>query len=774
MHMVSIREHHLLVACLALVVVSAARGQDAPTVSDVRFEGAVTSTTAFLQNSVRTRPGQLFDQVVVDEDVTRLLRTGRFLIVTAQVADRDDGKIVTFIIQERPTIQTIVFEGNVALASDALMDEVPIKIGDPIDLYAVREGREAILYQYHRDGFGYVTVQVDEEAVRTTGHLVYRIEEGPKVRVRRIHFEGATVFPERTLRKQIQTKTALWIFRVGAFDEERVAADAAAVQEFYRREGYLDARVSYRVDPGAEPGDLNVVFTVDEAAPYTIETIRLEGNTVRTTDEIFATLASKPGQLFKQDRLDTDTRGIQKEYGRLGYIYAQVRSIRVFSATPGFVVLTIQIREGPRMNVGRIVVRGNQNTQDRVIRRVVQLYPGDTFDLTKIEEAETNLRQSQLFERVSITPVGDEPDVRDIVIDVTENERLIDFMLAFGVTSDSGLVGNILLDFKNFDIFDTPRSFSEFIRFRAFRGAGQRLRLELQPGTELNRFRADFTEPYLFDEPLRFDLSLFHFTREREAYDERRTGVSVAFGKRLEKGIGRQRFLRDWYAEVAFGLDYVELDDVDIFDDRDVRDVEGGEILPSVKLTLVRDRTDNRFIPSSGDRVSLSYEQFIGSEVFGKVRAQYARHWTTTTDREGRKSVVSFRVDGGAIAGDAPVYERFYAGGIGSIRGFDFRGIGPRGGLEKDPIGGDFLLTTSTEYSFPLAGEMLRGVVFLDMGTVEQNLEITDWRAAIGFGMRMTIELLGPVPIELDFGVPIAKGDDDDTRVFSFFIGGSF
>ena len=744
------------------------------TIQEIRFDGAPSVSEAYMLSIVRSRPGMPFDPATVDQDVVRLLETGRFATAAADVTGEGDAIVVTFRVRERLTLTRIAFEGNSALDDKALQAKVPLRTGDRVDLYAVREGRENILFLYHSKGYGYASVEVDEAAVRATGEVVYRIEEGPKVRVRKILYEGNTAFDARKLSEVVQTKTAWWIIREGAFDPEVVSRDAAAVQNFYRGQGYLDARVSYRVDPGEKPGDLHVVFTIVEGEPYTIESVRIEGNAVITTEEILALMSAKSGRRFNAPRLEADVQTIQTTYGERGYIYAAVRAVRVFSATPQFVVMTIRIVESERMSVGRVVVRGNNRTQDKVVRRALEIYPGDTFNLTKVRDAERNLRQTRLFDRVTISPVGDEPSVRDIVMDVTESERTSDLIFAFGVTSDSGLVGNVVLDYRNFDIFEYPRSFSEFIRFRSFRGAGQRLRLELQPGTELNRFRIDFTEPYLRDRPVRFDVSLYHFTRDREGYDEQRTGASVSFGKRLANGLGpRQRF-KDCYGEVAFRVENVDLDDVDIFDDQSIREAEGNNFLTSVKGTVVRDRTDSRYIPTSGDRISLSYEQFVGEWNFGKVRARYARHQTVYTDVEERKSVFSFRVDTGYIIGDAPVFEKFYAGGIGSIRGFDFRGVGPHGGLEDAPIGGDFLLTTSFEYSFPLAGELLRGVVFTDMGTVEPSVGLTTWRAAVGLGVRFTIQIFGPVPIELDLAYPMIKDDDDETRSFSFFIGGSF
>ncbi len=136
--------------------------------------------------------------------------------------------------------------------------------------------------------------------------------------------------------------------------------------------------------------------------------------------------------------------------------------------------------------------------------------------------------------------------------------------------------------------------------------------------------------------------------------------------------------------------------------------------------------------------------------------------------------MIAARADVAYIVSDAPVFERFYGGGFGSIRGFDFHGVTPRAGLFNDRVGGKFLLLTGAEYSIPVYGKNIRGVTFIDMGTVEEEFEITSWRVGFGFGLRVVIDFLGPVPMVFDFGFPLASDDQDDTRVFNFSFGASF
>ncbi|UCE58592.1 MAG: outer membrane protein assembly factor BamA [Phycisphaerales bacterium] len=759
--------------CLAgwmLVPVSAvAQSGPADTVKSIEYEGLGRTGQAVVNDIVRVRAGDTLDTRALDGAVTRLLRTGRFLGASYTLDEQADGVAVTFHLHERPVVSSLRFSGNEKFSVSQLKEKVDVRTGTPVDWFAVRDGRDAIVEAYREAGYGDVVVTFDREELERTGELVYLIEEGPRVRIREIVFEGSTAFSRGKLKRQVETKTAFWFFRAGAFDEDRAESDVLKLQQFYRDQGFLDARVSYRRETIEDGEDLRVVFAIDEGVRYAIEAIEFRGNTALADGELIALTASQVGRTVKRPQVDADIRTVRSAHWELGYLYAAVGAQQVFSDKPGLVRITIEIEEGEQFRVGMVAVRGNTRTKDKVVRRALNLYPpDDLFDLNEATRAERRLLETRIFGAARVLPVGDSPGVRDIVIDVQEAEKSGDFLFGAGVTSNSGFVGNFVLDLQNFDLFDWPRSLSELIKFRSFFGAGQHFRMELQPGTDLNRFRMDFTEPYLFDKPIRFDTSMFLFERGRDGYAERRGGGSISLGKRFERGR-----LRGWSAEVALRAESVRIGDVDLFAARDIREDEGSNFQTSVKLTAVRDRTDSRFLPSVGDRLRFGYEQFgiLGGDfTFGKATARYQWYKTLKTDALDRKSVLQLRAEGGAIIGDAPVYERFFTGGAGSIRGFEFRGIGPRQGLDRNNVGGDYLVLLGAEYTYPFIGENIRGHVFVDSGTVGSGT----YRVALGTGIRLTINFLGPVPLEFNLAVPILADDEDEEQIFSFLVSGLF
>lgn len=738
----------------------------------VRFEGLERVSETFCRSRLTVKPPQPFSADRLAEDARRLLRTGKFVDVQTRLHFENGQLIVTFSVRERSVIASIDFVGNKKYSDRRLRKKIDLDVGEPMNRFAVQQAGDAIAQTYKDAGYADVQVLIDENLLRAEQRLVFNIEEGSRVRVKKIKFEGNEAFADKLLKPKITTKRHIPIFRTGDFNPDRAESDAAAIQNFYRDQGYLDARVSYRSESTGSGGDLILTYIIEEASLYTAEEISFEGNRAFTRDELQAMIRLEPDNTMRRDFLEKDLATLKEEYGRIGYLDATVTATHVFTEQPGVVRLTFDVAEGNQFTVGRIVVRGNEQTQDKVVRRELDFYPEDFFDTTKIKQSEQNLRSTGLFSFSKITPVGDQPNVRDVLVDVTESDQTNRFLLGGGVGSNSGLGATFSYESRNFDISDWPRSWSEFIRFRAFKGAGQYFRLELAPGSDLSAFRIDFREPYLFDKRLRLGTSLYLFQRNREDYDEQRLGANLSFRKYFEDG-----FLKEWSGEISFRLEDVEIDDLEDFPADDILDAEGHSVLTAAKVLFLRNRTDSRFFPTKGDVWNISYEQAVGDHTFAKIQVGYTWYKTIKIDEFDRASVLALKGEAGYIFGNAPVFERFYAGGIGSLRGFRFRGISPRDGPFFDDdqrIGGSFRLLTGAEYSFPLWAEKMRGLLFTDMGTVEEGLELTSWRASIGVGMRIYLDLFGPVPLEFNLAFPAASDGHDDLQAFSFAIGLTF
>jgi outer membrane protein insertion porin family len=353
----------------------------------------------------------------------------------------------------------------------------------------------------------------------------------------------------------------------------------------------------------------------------------------------------------------------------------------------------------------------------------------------------------------------------DIFFDAQETQtgRL---MLGVGVNSDAGVVGNIVLDERNFDWRRPPTSWEDLRNGTGFRGAGQRFRIDASPGSEVNRYLVSFQEPYLFDSPISLGLSGSYFDRRFRDYDEQRLGGRVS--------LGYQWVERDVSSVLSYRGESVEINNAPNAGlVPDLAEVLGENQLHGFKATVINDTRDSAFLPTQGHYLEMSGEYVTGTFDYPRVEADFRQYWLVRErpDHSGRH-VVSFATALGWLGDDAPIYDRFYAGGFSTMRGFEFRGASPIDIPTGVQLGGDFQWLNSVQYLFPItADDMLHGVVFCDFGTVEPEVQIEDFRVAPGVGLRISVPAMGPAPIALDFAWAVDHADFDDREVFSFSLG---
>jgi outer membrane protein insertion porin family len=331
--------------------------------------------------------------------------------------------------------------------------------------------------------------------------------------------------------------------------------------------------------------------------------------------------------------------------------------------------------------------------------------------------------------------------------------------------SDNGLVGQFVIDERNFDLFRFPRSFREITDGTAFRGAGQGFRLELVPGNEVQRYLVSFTEPYLFDTAVSLSVSGFFFNRNYFDWDEERLGGRVSLGYRLTPDVSVSAGLR---------MENVNLSDPRVNTSPELNDSLGNTDLYMAQFGLTSDTRDHPFLPTDGQFLSLTYSQGFGEVDFprGDIEIRRYRLMYQRPDGSGRHTV-SFGTRAGFSGSGTPIFENYFAGGFSTMRGFEFRGASPlEGGVR---VGGEFQWLNTLEYMFPVtADDMIKAVVFCDFGTVEREIDINwdNFRVAPGFGFRIHMPAAGMgAPLAFDFAFPVASADGDEEQVFSFYMG---
>lgn len=372
-----------------------------------------------------------------------------------------------------------------------------------------------------------------------------------------------------------------------------------------------------------------------------------------------------------------------------------------------------------------------------------------------------NSPQGDPFGNPYLYPSPDQPGYVDLIPEVTETQTgRISF--GVGVNSDAGFLGNAIVDESNFDITRFPTSFREILNGTAFRGGGQQFRLEAVPGNQVSRYMISWRDPFFMDTNNSVGVSGFYYTRVFEDWNETRSGGNVKIGRQFDNFTS---------GVVTFRVEDVELHDASSNPPPLLTKALGHNLLSTVRLGVIHDTRDSAFLPTEGHYLEAGYEQAFGEFHYPRGDLIARQYFTTyqRADGEGRH-ILALNGQITYTGDDTPIFERLYAGGFSSFRGFQFRGVTPRdNGIG---VGGQWQALGSVEYIFPFnASESVRGVVFSDFGTVEKKVAFNDFRASAGAGLRVTIPAMGPLPIALDLAWPIVREDFDKTRLFSFYVG---
>ena len=680
----------------------------------------------------------------------------------------------------RDVIESIDFVNNRAYKDESLQKKLDFKVGDYLDPVLAEAYRRTISEFYRKKGFAFVQVTLDSEKLQK-GQVIYTIDEGPRVKIRSVKFSGNNVIKASTLKQAIKTKKKKWFLWPKYYVEEGPAEDVARLQNIYYERGFLDYSIAMRREFTDDKTKVHITFEIEEGQTYTVGKIVFIGNEHFDEETLLAGLKLTEGQVYSGRLADLHAERILKLYREQGFIDARVEQGPRFVAVRGLVNVQFSIIEGRQFRIGRVDITGNEQTQDRVIRRVLDEYdftPGRLYnaDLSPKQgggRLEEYVRRGTLAEQVIISPV--EPssgalDQKDVSVGIKEGQTG-SIMFGGGFSSDSDVIGQLIYQQRNFDITDWPESFGEFVTGEAFKGAGQSLRIAAEPGMEVSRYSITFTEPYLRDKPITLDVVGSSWERYRESYDEQRTKGYVGFEKRYKS---------QWRNSIGFRVENVKVKDLYTDAPQEMINVKGENALVGVKIGVGRDLTDDRFNPSEGYTFDAGYEQVAGDEVFGIAKGSYIWYKTLYRDLLERKTVLATKVLSATTIGEALPFEKFYAGGTGTygIRGFEYRGVSTRG-LQTNvpspkriaPVGSDWIFLANAEVVVPLVGDNLAALFFVDSAAIDTG----SCRAAIGTGIQIQIpNLFGPVPMRFEIATPFMRDDADETRVFSFSMGGLF
>ncbi len=734
-------------------------------IARVEVRGNRPSDLTAIENQIRVTAGSPYNRAEVDVDVRSIASLGRFVTVRAQVIPTEQHQvIVRYIVQERPEITSVLIAGNRHIKDKTIREVLLARTGGAVDQFVYQSDIRAITKLYRSRGFNFVRVVLGKKSL-AKGIIKYEITEGPRVRINDVSFVNNVAFPDWYLGFKTDTKSHLWIIRSGYLRQNDLRHDEGEIRKLYQDRGYLDCRVDHLLQYDPTLRRLKVKFIIQHGRRYRVGKVQISGNTAFSTPVLLKKVTMKSGKYWNHDLVKASQQAIADMYGRAGYLYSQVEPQFAYSSRPGIANVTFVITEGKPYHVGRVIIRGNTAVQDHVVRRQVRLFPGGLYDTVAVRNSVNRIHDTRLFPHANITPIGNEPDTRDALVTLQQGQTGR-FMIGAGVSTDAGLIGQVSLSQDNFDITDWPHSWSELLHGQAFKGNGQFAQILLEPGTDYQLYKVTFAEPYLWDSPYSFRNSAYFFTELFNSYNLNRGGDRVTFGRRFGDHLS---------TTLAFRGETVQVGNLQSGVAPEIAAQSGWHFLTSVKPGIAYYTTDSSIFPTRGIVASATWEQYGalgGAYNFSKIDLQFTWYKTIYKDLFGRKTVFAWRNELGFIPlGNSVFFERFYAGGIGSLRGFTYQGVGPREGYNLDPVGGNFLAVTTGEINYPIYQNILRGVVFTDVGDVEPNMHLGTIRADAGLGLRITIPFFGQYPLGIDFAYPFSHGPQDHLEYVSFAFG---
>lgn len=737
-------------------------------VTAIEVAGNKAISTNVIVSKMKTRIGSAYRENIISDDLKRLYLLGFFSDIKIDTADYKDGLKVIINVVERPIIEKITFSGTnlITMKDEKLKTQLKSRETQYLDYPSLAEDVRTIKKMYEKMGYSQaqITYKVDVDAQKNKAKVEFTAVEGRKVRIKDIIISGNKSFSSGRILKLLKTKRA-WFFNAGVLKDEVITEDIARIKSFYQREGYIDVAVDHEVKPDAKKSYLLfITIKINEGKKYLVGSVIIKGNKEMAEKEILSRLTDCiTGKVFSQEAMKKDITSIQGLYFDRGYISANVGESTVVNTDSGRVDITYAIVENQVVYVDKIKIRGNIKTKDVVIRREMRIHPGEKFDGEKLRRSKERLTNLGFFDEVSYdTEETQKPEKKNLLVDVKETKTGA-FSFGGGYSTVDQFVGFVEVEQKNFDWRNWPY----------FTGAGQNLKARASIGNLSNGFDLSFTEPWMFDYPVSFGFDLYRRTHDRNdetgyGYEETVTGGDLRLGRELSE------YLR---GDLMYRLDQIDIKNPSSDASVDLTAEVGKKIVSVISPSLTFDSRDNIYDTRKGNLFTAAFD-FAGGPLAGDK--SYVKFFTRASHYfpMPRGAVLELRGRIGLAnpygsTDKMPIYERFFAGGAYTIRGYEERKVGPVDPASLDPLGGASMAVGNIEYTYPLFS-FLKVAAFYDVGNVWEKMgDIFSNKDAYGVqnsggfksGFGLGLRIKTPIgPIMLDYGIPMDKQSGESTK----------
>ncbi|WP_353254835.1 outer membrane protein assembly factor BamA [Burkholderia anthina] len=738
-------------------------------IRDIRVEGLTRVEPGTVFSYLPFKIGDTFTDDKASAAIRALYATGFF----NDVRIGTDGDVVIVNVAERPVIGTIDFSGLHEFDKDAIekaMKSVGLVSGRAYDPSLVSKAEQELKRQYLTRGYYAAEVTTTVSPIdRARVGLLFSVIEGPSAKIRQVAFIGNHVFSDSTLRDEMQLATPNWFSwytKDDLYSKDKLATDLDAVRAYYLDRGYLEFNLdSTQVSLSPDRKDMDLTIVLHEGAPYTISGVRLAGDLLGRDAELNHIVAIHASERFSAAKLKDTTQALIDKLGEYGYAFATVNAVPQIDAKHHTVDLTLQVTPGRRVYVRHITISGNTRTRDEVIRREMRQMEDAWFDSSRLKLSKDRINRLGYFTDVDVTtvPVEGTRDQVDVDVKVTEKPT---GTISLGVGYGSGEGPIISAGVSQDNVF----------------GSGQSIAVNANTATTMRTLSVSQTDPYFTIDGVKRITDVYYRTTQPLYYSSTNDTSFriVSYGVDTKFGIP---FSESDMVYFGLGLEQDRLD-VDSTTPQSYIDYVNkfGRVSNVAPFTIgwSRDMRDSALIPSRGYymQANAEYGTPIGTVSYYKtdVQAQYYHSFM-----RGLVLGMNFQAGyGNGLGGQPyPIFKNYFAGGIGSVRGYEPSSLGPRDATTGDPIGGSKMVVGNVEMTVPLPGtgydRTLRVFTFVDGGNVWGTEGNSVGANGLRYSYGLGLEWISPIgPLKIDYALPIVRHAGDQYQKFQFQIGTSF
>ncbi|MFO7831762.1 MAG: outer membrane protein assembly factor BamA [Desulfuromonadaceae bacterium] len=766
-------QRRILVLFVLLFLTAVNLGAETLTFDSVRIDGVKRIDEAVVEEAVRVTSGTPVSRAAIDSDIRSIYSLGYFRDIEARIERDGDLNTLVYEVDERPLVRKIRTVGNEELKSSKIRGVLSLRIPGILRARDLKESENAIRAMYKEEGFYAVEVSSRVEVSRSNEATVYfDITEGKKVTIDDIEFEGNTVFSDRKLRSFIQTKEwwiFSWITSGGKYNEGMLQNDLMIIKDQYFNVGHVRVDVKQpHIVLSDDRTEMDIFIEIDEGSQYSVGSVDIKGDLLLEKEEMLDQLDFTPGEVFSREKMRENMDRLDSLYANRGYAYVNVVPQTLIDDETKEVNLIFKVEQGIQVEIGRINISGNTKTRDKVVRREMTLVEGDLFSSGRLESSKKRVNNLGFFSEVNVDSIPREEDesIMDVDVDVKE-QPTGNFSVGFGYSSTDGFIGQGSVSQDN------------------FLGKALQLNLAGSFGGDYTNYRIGLLNPYFMDKNLALGFDAYRTDREWDEYSVESTGGNLKLGLPLSY---------ETRLSFVYKLEQQDIYDVSPFSSWTIREQEGESTISSLYASISKNTTDFRPDPSRGymSEFSVEFAGIGGTEKYVKTILDH-RHffpikWGIVFSPHAQIGYVTGYGDE-----DVPLDERFFLGGINTIRGFETREVGPKqlrrqyvgndddgepifvpAENDYDFIGGEKVAYANLELIFPLLKEaQLKGLVFFDIGNTwdEDEEYFSDMRYSAGVGIRWQSPL---GPLRLEWGYNLDPYEYEDDSVFDFSIGKFF